>query len=162
MDDAEPSQSQPDDPFRTLPAAYQQVMSPSGQAAQEIDLARGEQRPNGVAPGSRRIPADDATYERALEATGFGAMGDHPDHGLAGGNVSEPTSSSRPTVEISEQGQRGRDVSGTGSHEPSGDRGVQTGRRMSRVGHEVFSSPASRERLSADPPVFPMQVCSSR
>ena len=157
MDDAEPSaeQPQPDDPFRTLPAVYQQVMSPTGQAAQEIDLARGEQRPNGVAPGSRRIPADDATYERALEATGFGAMGAQPDHGLPGGNVSRPTSSSRPTAEITEQGQRGRDVSGIGSHEPSGDRGVQTGRRMSRVGHEVFSSPASRERLSADPPVFP-------
>ncbi|CAE7275110.1 unnamed protein product [Symbiodinium sp. CCMP2592] len=130
-------------------------MSPSGQAAQEIDPVRGDQRPNGVMPGPRRIPADEAAYERALAATGLGATEPHSGHGFAGGSVGDGDAVPGPVGARTEQSQPDSNLPGIGSDAGAGDRGMQTGRRMSRVGHEVFASPASGRGVGNDPVLFP-------
>ncbi|CAE7450198.1 RE1 [Symbiodinium sp. CCMP2592] len=140
--EVQPERANNGDPFHDLPAGYQQVMSPSGRAAQVVDPNHDDVRPNGVA---RRTPADDAAYSQALAATGTGA----------------PNAQSAATVDgsgataLGPTGTAGQGLDGASSGHVQNDDGAQSGRRMSRIGHEVFSSPVVSRSTGQDPALFP-------
>ena len=147
MDPGAPS-PEPDngDPFRDLPAEYQQVMSPNGRAAQVVEPIHDDNRPNGVGPAAVRTPADEAAYAQALGAAGLGALNARSSADEGGGDAA----AFGPTGTVVDEGLVG------GSSESRRDNsGAQRGRRMSRIGHEVFSSPVTPHTAARDPALFP-------
>ena len=139
------------DPVRTadlsdLPAGYQQVMSPSGEAAQVTGPRSEErQRPNGINPQAGHSVATEPDYERAFRATGSGEA-NHTGSGARGASDTSGAAG-RPTGGGDAEGGAG----GTGQ------RGIQSsGRRMSRTGTEMFRSPVvSGDSERMDGPLFP-------
>ena len=135
-----------EDIFRELPAGYQQVMSPSGDAAQVTGPRHDEdQRPNGVNPRASRVPVAEPDYDLALGATGSGDA-DNTGFGARTANVTAGAARS-PTGGGDAEGGAGsaqrRDIQRPGS-------------RMSGSGTEMFRSPVTgggRERM--DGPLFP-------
>ena len=133
------------DIFSDLPAGYQQVMSPSGGAAQASGPRRDEdRRPNGVNLQASFPSAAEPDYDRALAATGIGEVVNAGS--VARGTNETSSATGRPTGS-------GDAESGAGG---AGQRRMPWTGRMSRTGTEMFRSPdsgGSRER--SDGPLFP-------
>ena len=131
-------------PLDDLPAGYQQVMSPSGDAARETGPHRPEeQMPNGVSRQARSVSAVEPDYSQAF---GFSGQGTASDPGQ--GTTRERTLPDM-TTGPSGSGDAAGMVGGAGQQDD------QSGRRMARTGVEFFRSFGGGERARNDPPILP-------
>ena len=139
--------------FDGLPAEYQQVMSPSGNAAQEVDPARHERLPNGVPPEARRTPADESAYARALgAATGIGAD-PRPVQAFAGGSGSDGAGAHDGMRGTTSDVQTDTAVLGISGVTVQSGSDAHAGERRPSTAQESFLSPASQGDVH-DPPLF--------
>ena len=140
--------------FDGLPAEYQQVMSPSGNAAQEVDPVRQEGLPNGVSPEARRTPADETAYARALgAATGIGAD-PRPVQAFVGGSGGDDAGMAGGGSATANNVQTDAGMLGSAGVSVESGRDAQAGGRVPSTVQDSFLSPVSQGDVR-DPALFP-------
>ncbi|CAE7866020.1 unnamed protein product [Symbiodinium microadriaticum] len=133
--------------FDGLPAEYQQVMSPSGNAAQEVDPARQERLPTGVSPEARRTPADESAYARDRRGSSSCSS-------FAGGSGGDSAGTHDGVRGTASDGRTDKRAPGIAGGSVRSERDAQTGGRVPSTVQDSFLSPVTQADVR-DPALFP-------